>query len=124
MTIYSFHRSELLPGSPRVLPLPLVPSSIYLTPVGDFPDDVEEFLGENSVSLNDPRGMWLCRIWDLTVRDDLIAMAAYSWRNDCVVRDALHMDDVHHALDLPGYLDMMGYGLFGQSYGSPSFVSE
>lgn len=123
MTMYNFHRSELLPGSPRVLPLPLVPSAFYLTSVGEFPNDIAKFLDENSVNLIEPRGIWLCRIWDLTADDDPIAMAAYSWRDDAVERTALYMDDVHHAIDVVGYLDMMGHGLFGKSYGSPSLGS-
>ncbi|CAN0596606.1 unnamed protein product, partial [Ectocarpus sp. 12 AP-2014] len=60
----SFHKTDLLRGSPRFLPYPLVVAALSLGAGLPLESEVARFLHENGVDTDVDRSRWYFEIWD------------------------------------------------------------
>lgn len=115
MTTYSFHKSDLEPSAPRVLPAPLVAAALFISAGPHMADEVGEFLAEHGRPLDVERNIWLTVVWDRSVGEYPIAQAAYSWMNQEVVREAATVHPDYSPLGIVSFMDGMGSALFGSA---------
>ena len=113
MTVYSFHKTDLEPLAPRVLPAPLVAAALFISAGPHMADEVGDFLVEHGRPLNVQPNIWMTVVWDRSRDEYPIAQAAYSWMDQEVVREAVTVHDDYATLPIEEFMDGMGCALFG-----------
>lgn len=113
MTVYAFNQSDLEPGSPRVLPVPLVAGAVHLNAAYDFTDDAEGMLDQLAVERMEPCSRWMVMVWDLRDGEDLVAKSAFKWTGKEVVLEGMMIDEDHRDLGLDSFMIGTASVLFG-----------
>ncbi|WP_299855293.1 hypothetical protein [uncultured Roseobacter sp.] len=113
--MYSFHKSDLRPGAPRVLPAPLIPAALFLGAGLALHPEIDEFLSENGVDTNIATNRWYFEVWYRGEETEHAASASYVWDSDQVVCEAITVEPAYASLNMETYLDQIGHGIWGQS---------
>jgi hypothetical protein len=113
MTEFVFNTSDLNPGSPRVLPAPLVAGAIFLNNSYHFTQDAEEFLDDLGVVRATPKSRWMVLVWDLRDGEENVAQASFAWTGTELVLEGMLIDEDYRAINLESYLMETGSALFG-----------
>ena len=113
MTMYEFNQTDLEPGSPRVLPVPLVAGAIHLNAAYDFTDDAEGMLDQLGVERAQPCSRWMVMVWDLRDGEDLVAKSAFKWTGKEVVLEGMMISEDYRALGLDSFMINTASALFG-----------
>lgn len=113
MTVFSFHRSDLVPGAPRVLPAPMTAGALFLSAGKNMTDEIADFLLDHGRPLDLERNIWVAIAWDRRRGDQPVGQAAFGWIDGAVVREAISVHPEYAGINLAGFLDHMGSALFG-----------
>lgn len=111
--LYSIHTSDLTSDAPRVLPAPMTVGALYLAAGIPLEDEVSAFIANHGGDPADQSGRWYLEVWDRSGTDTIAARASYIWSDGDVICEALSVRPDYAALDLPAYLQSLGYGLWG-----------
>lgn len=112
--MYSFHKSDLQPGAPRVLPAPLIPAALFLGAGLPLDPEIAEFLSSNGVDISIDTNRWYFVVWYRDERPYPAATASYAMDGDEVVCEAISVEPEHQSLDIEAYLNQIGHGIWGQ----------
>ncbi len=113
--MYSFHKSDLQPGAPRVLPAPLIPAALFLGAGLPLDPEISDFLTQHGVDTNIAINRWYFEVWYRGEETEQAASASYVWDGDRVVCEAISVEPAFASLNMEAYLDQIGHGIWGQS---------
>ena len=110
--LYSFHKTDLTSGAPRVLPAPMTVGALYLSAGLPLEGEVSAFLTQHGGDPADERGRWYIEVWNRSARDVVAARASLIWSDGDAVCEAISVDPYYSVLDLRTYLQRLGVGLW------------
>ena len=113
--MYSFHKNDLQPGAPRVLPAPLIPAALFLGAGLPLAPEIAGFLSGNGIDISIDTNRWYFIVWHRDEQPYPAATASYAMDGDQVVCEAIHVEPEHQSLNMETYLHQIGYGIWGQS---------
>jgi len=108
----SFHKTDLLPGSPRFLPYPLVVAALSLGAGVPLEGGVADFLHQHGIDTDVARSRWYLEVWHRGDVDEIAAKASFAWQDGSVIPEAVHIEPDYHGLNLEPYLLALGRGLW------------
>lgn len=112
--IYSFHKSDLEVGSPRVLPHPLVPIAIFMAAGTKLSGDTLDFLKQHDAHPRSDLNRWYIEVWNRSEMSVVAAQASFAWDQDRVICESIAVSELYQALNLNDYLHRLGNKLWCQ----------